>query len=83
MFRPSYNNMFKKFLNLFSFFRRLEAKQLIAEKEKEERQKYIITLYWNDQEEKWEAENRRKEDVREKLLNNQKFLKLRISRQTF
>ncbi len=77
--------MFKKFLLLFPIFRRWEAEQVSLKQEKEDRQKEIIKLlekekYWNDLEDKWEAENRRKEDIRDNLLARQKISKLRISR---
>ena len=80
--------MFKKFLNLFPIFRRWQAEKEDAIRVSEEVAKLRIKMLENEirgnkEEEEFERECRRKQDIRESLLENQKFLKLRISRQTF
>lgn len=80
--------MFKKFLLLFPYFQRLEKYRAEQKEEDRLRREELVKLlekekYWNDLYDKQDAENRRLEDIRESLLENQKFLKLRISRQAF
>jgi len=80
--------MFKKFLLLFPHFQRLEKYRAEQQEEDRLRREELVKLlerekYWNDLYDRQDAENRRIEDIRESLLENQKFLKLRISRQTF
>lgn len=80
--------MFKRFLLLFPYFQRLEKYRAEQKEEDRLRREELVKLlekekYWNDLYDKQDAENRRLEDIRESLLHNQRFLKLRISRQTF
>ena len=80
--------MFQKFLLLFPYFQRLEKYRAEQKEEDRVRREELVKLlerekYWNDLYDKQDAENRRLEDIRESLLENQKFLRLRVSRQTF
>lgn len=80
--------MFKKFLLLFPYFQRWE-KSIAAEEESARlwQEKFLASVerekQINDAEDKWQYEVDRRRGIRESLLENQKFLKLRISRQTF
>lgn len=73
--------MFQKFLLLFPYFQRLEKqRQQIADRREELIREEIA---WNREVDEWTNELRRRENIRQSLLENQSFLRLRVSRQTF